>query len=91
VVAEAAAVVHQITLITVVLTVLILLSQVMAEALTLRQTFLVVTQHKTQVLVVVAVLTTAVTTMAVLAVQELLSSVTKSELCPNGNFLYGGL
>jgi hypothetical protein len=90
-VAEAAAVVHKIALTTEELTVLTLLNQVGMELLTAKQIPQVVTQEQTLVLVAAVALTTVQTTMAVLAVQELLSSATKLELCPNGNFLYGGL
>jgi hypothetical protein len=82
--------VHQTTLITEDLTVLIRLHQVMVEVLALKLTYLAVTQLLTLVLVVVEVPTTARTTSVELVVRELLSSDTKSALCLNDKLLHGG-
>jgi hypothetical protein len=76
---------------TVDLTVLTQLRQVMAEVLTAKLTYLVVMLHRTLVLVVVVVLTTAQITMVELVVLELWSSDTKSEPCLNDKLLHGGL
>jgi hypothetical protein len=63
--------VHQTTSTTVALTVLILLHLVMVEALAAKPTYLAVMLHRTLVLVVVVVLTTAQITMVELVVREL--------------------